>query len=99
MEEGSVGTPTKEALREYFANHEDDELSMSDVVTWLQELGTCTRKKDIRDSARALAEYMIDVKGYTTGEDFATATQGDIDEARVNVQLALTQWLLSQAGL
>lgn len=90
MEEGSVGTPTKEALREYFAIHEDSELSVSDVAAWLDELGTCTRKKDIRESARALTEYMIEVKGYTTGEDFTTATEGDIEEARVNAKLSLT---------
>ena len=29
MEDGSVGTPTKEALREYFATHEDVKVKMS----------------------------------------------------------------------
>ena len=45
-----------QALREYFATMEDTELTVSDVATWLDNLGKSTRKTDIRDTAKQLAE-------------------------------------------
>ena len=66
MEGDSVSTPTKEALRDYFATMEDTELTVSDVATWLNNLGKSTRKMDISNTAKELAEYMIDVKGGKT---------------------------------
>ena len=37
-----------------------------------------------------LSEYMVDVKGYGTGEDYQLAEQGDVEEARTNAKLALS---------
>ena len=90
MEGDSVSTPTKEALRDYFATMEDTELTVNDVATWLNNLGKSTRKMDISSTAKELAEYMIDVKGYITGEDFLQGEEGDVTEARVNCSLGLT---------
>ena len=80
----------KAQLRKYFADHEDDVMDSESVHGWLIALGTTTRKGDICESAQALADYMTGVKGYTTGEDFTMATEGDIEEARTNAKLALT---------
>ena len=84
MEGDSVSTPTKEALRDYFATMVDTELTVNDVATWLNNLGKSTRKMDISNTAKELAEYMIDVEGYNTGEDFLQGEEGDVTEARVN---------------
>ena len=90
MEGDSVSTPTKEALREYFAIMEDTELTVSDVATWLDNLGKVTRKMDICATAKQLSEYMVDVKGYVTGEDFLLGEEDDVMEARVNCSLNIT---------
>ena len=39
----------------------------------MKTLGVALKKKDVYNAAAALAEYLIDVKGYGTGEDYQLA--------------------------
>ena len=80
----------KEALREYFAIHEDAVFTKKELGEWLQNLGLVTNKEDVHGTAMGLAEYMVEVKGYTTGEDMLQVEAGDIEEARTNGSLKLT---------
>ena len=56
----------KETLRKFFADHAETELTKGDVEQWLKTLGVALKKKDVYNAAAALAEYLIDVKGYGT---------------------------------
>ena len=80
----------KETLRRFFADHEDTELTKGDIEQWLKTLGVASKKKDVYDAAEKLSEYLVDVKGYGTGEDYQLAEQGDIEEARTNAKLTLS---------
>ena len=80
----------KETLRKFFVEHAETELTKGDVEQWLKTLGVALKKKDVYDAAKALAEYLIDVKGYGTGEDYQLAEQGDVEEARTNAKLTLS---------
>ena len=74
----------KETLRKFFVEHADTELTKGDVEQWLKTLAVAVKKKDIYEAAEKLTEYLVDVKGYGTGEDYQLAEQGDIEEARTN---------------
>ena len=65
-------------------------LAAGDVEQWLKALGVALKKKDVYDAAEKLAEYLVDVKGYGTGEDYQLAEQGDVEEARTNAKLTLS---------
>ena len=80
----------KETLRKFFADHAEVELTKGDVEQWLKTLGVALKKKDVYDAAEKLAEYLVDVKGYGTGEDYQLAEQGDVEEARTNAKLTLS---------
>ena len=54
-------------MREYFAIHEDAEFSKEELAVWFRKLGIAANKRDVNESAGALAEYLVDVKGYVTG--------------------------------
>ena len=72
MEGASTG-PTagvRKGLREYFANHEGNVLTREHLIQWLKQLALATSKKEIWDTSERIAEYMVDVKGYHTGEDY-----------------------------
>ena len=80
----------KEGLREYFAIHEDAEFNREELAVWFRKLGLAANKRDLNEAASALAEYLVDVKGYVTGEDMLQVEAGDIEEARTNASLRLT---------
>ena len=90
MEDGSVSSDRKEALRRHFAINEDQVFEAGDLQKWLESLGLMLNKRDVHETAEKLSEYMIEVKGYTTGEDFREVELGDIEEARANMKLPLS---------
>ena len=42
------------------------------------------------NAAATLADYPVEVKGYGTGEDYQLVEQGDVEEARTNAKLTLS---------
>ena len=76
-------------LREHFATKWETVFGAEVVEDWLKHLGLAVAKQDIHDEAKKIAEYMVEVKGYNTGEDFATGEEADIEEARTNGTIAL----------
>ena len=80
----------KEMLRKFFAEHAETELTKGDVEQWLKTLGAALKKKDVYSAAAQLSEYLVDVKGYGTGEDYQLAEQGDVEETRTNAKLTLS---------
>ena len=85
-------------MREYFAIHEDAEFSKEELAVWFRKLGIAANKRDVNENASALAEYLVDVKGYVTGEDMLQVEAGDIEEARTNASLRLTDVSIRTVG-
>ena len=65
-------------------------ISKEELAVWFRKLGIAANKRDVNEAADALAEYLVDVKGYVTGEDMLQVEAGDIEEARTNASLRLT---------
>ena len=103
MEGASTGPSdgVRKGLREYFADHEGNVLTREHLIQWLKQLALTTSKKEIWDAAERIAEYMVDVKGYHTGEDYITGEQEDIEEARTTGYLEISDvpWVRYTAGL
>ena len=77
-------------LRRYFGKNYEAAFKKENVERWLKDLGLVLCKRDIHDGAAKMAEYLMDVKGYSTGEDFVTGEQGGIEEARTNAGIELS---------
>ena len=77
-------------LRKYFGKNYEAAFKKENVERWLKDLGLVLCKRDIHDGAAKMAEYLMDVKGYSTGEDFVTGEQADIEEARTNAGIELS---------
>ena len=89
-EASSESASRRETLRKHFAIEEDKVVDTEYLASWLMELATLLTKKDIHENAMALATYMVEVKGYTTGEDLLDVVSGDIEDAREACSLTLT---------
>ena len=77
-------------LRKHFAFEEDSTVTTESLTLWLQELARLTTKKEIYESSEDLATFMVEVKGYSTGEGMLEVERVDIEEARELLKLKLT---------
>ena len=84
----------KTELRTHFARNLDDQYDTDEVQYWIHAVGEIMGKKDIMDNAQAIAEYLVDVKGFQTGEEFVMAERTDLEEGRTN-----GQWEISDVSI
>ena len=79
----------KITLRTYFARYFDDGMTKEDVENWFDTLGACTGKGEISDNKEKLTAYLMQTKGFSTGEDFVLSLSSDIDGANADMQCGL----------
>ena len=60
----------KNTLRTWFARYFDDGMTKEDVENWFDTLGACTGKEEISRNKEKLTAYLMQTKGFSTGEDF-----------------------------
>ena len=73
-----------------FARYFDDGMTKEDVENWFDTLGACTGKGEISDNKEKLTAYLMQTKGFSTGEDFVLSLSSDIDGANADMQCGLT---------
>ena len=89
-----MSTERKTELRTYFARNLDDQYSVDEIEYWIHAVGEVMGKRDIMENANAIATYMVDVKGFQTGEEFVMADRADLEEGRTN-----GQWEISDVSI
>ena len=57
-------------------------MTKEDVENWFDTLGACTGKGEISVNKEKLTAYLMQTKGFTTGEDFVLSISKDIEEAK-----------------
>ena len=80
----------KVELRTHLARNMDEQFSQVEIEQWINAVGTVMGKQDIVECAGDIAEYLSAVKGFQTGEELVLAEQADIEEARANGQLQIS---------
>ena len=60
----------KTELRTYVARTLDDQYDTDEITTWINDVGQIMGKQDIIDDAQNVATYLMEEKGYQTGEEF-----------------------------
>ena len=80
----------KTTLRTWFARYFDDGMTKEDVENWFDTLGACTGKGAISESKEKLTAYLMQTKGFSTGEDFVLSLSRDIEEANADMKCDLT---------
>ena len=80
----------KNALRTWFARYFDDGMTKEDVENWFDTLGACTGKGEISENKEKLTTYLMQTKGFNTGEDFVLSLNEDIEEANEDMQCGLS---------
>ena len=84
----------KTELRTYFARTLDDQYDTDEITTWINDVGQIMGKQDIIDDAQNVATYLMEEKGYQTGEEFVMMEQGDLEEGR-----SINGWALSDVSI
>jgi len=80
----------KNTLRTWFARYFDDGMTKEDVENWFDTLGACTGKGEISVNKEKLTAYLMQTKGFSTGEDFVLSLSTDIEEADAFMKCDLT---------
>ena len=80
----------KNTLRTWFARYFDDGMTKEDVENWFDTLGACTGKGEIGNNKEKLTAYLMQTKGFSTGEDFVLSLSEDIEEANDKMDCGLT---------
>ena len=80
----------KTTLRTWFARYFDDGMTKEYVENWFDTLGACTGKGEISENKEKLTTYLMQTKGFSTGEDFVLSISEDIEEANANMDCNLT---------
>ena len=76
----------KNTLRTWFARNFDDGITKEEVENWFDTLGACTGKGEIQDNKEKLTAYLMQTKGFSTGEDFVLSFSEDIEEANEKME-------------
>ena len=80
----------KNTLRTWFARYFDEGMTKDDVENWFDTLGACTGKGEISENKEKLTTYLMQTKGFSTGEDFVLSLNEDIEEANEDMQCGLS---------
>ena len=80
----------KNTLRTWFARYFDDGITKEEVENWFDTLGACTGKGEIQENKEKLTAYLMQTKGFSTGEDFVLSLSQDIEEASDKMDCGLT---------
>lgn len=67
----------KNALARYFAD-ENKTYETQEVVTFLRQVGKVNNKPDVAENAEGFGAHLVEVMGFSNGEEFLQATLEDL---------------------
>ena len=73
-----------------FMRDTDYTYSAEEIEHYLWTLGNVLNKQDITDTSATLAEYLVGVKGFECSEEFMHMELGDLEEAKTNTHLRIS---------